>query len=246
MFQIKIDSSKCTSLLEDVHQFDKSMYDCFWYSDFSFNSGKIYGIVSEYRQGCMYLSYLLGGKVEFGNLRISLNDKQVFKEDLASISWNLEPEKEKYKNETVKKSIEKALRKSSREESFNTIAEKFVLTEPRYSRKLRCLSGERWRASAALGYAKEKKIFYSPYESSEFYYQMSQSGLLKALRNLTEDGAIVILAGGSDVVLKHIVDECVYLGREYDFDKLRKRYSEVFGEDNWIKSEFTEVNYGFK
>lgn len=135
MFNIKIDSSKCTSLIEGLHKFDKSTYDIFKYSDFSFNSGKTYGIISEYGQGCMYLSYLLGGRVEFNNLQISINDKKVVKEDLASISWNLEPLKEKYKNEIVKKSIDKALRESSREESFDQIAEKFLLTESRYSRR---------------------------------------------------------------------------------------------------------------
>lgn len=235
MFNIKIDSSKCTSLIEGLHKFDKSTYDIFKYSDFSFNSGKTYGIISEYGQGCMYLSYLLGGRVEFNNLQISINDKKVVKEDLDSISWNLEPLKEKYKNEIVKKSIDKALRESSREESFDQIAEKFLLTESRYSRRFMQLSGERWRASAALGYAKEKKIFYTSYETSEFYYQMLQNGLLKALRNLRDDGAIVLLTAGSDVVLKHIVDECIYLDREYDFENLKKVYLEEFGENNWIK-----------
>ena len=64
---------------------------------------------------------------------------------------------------------------------------------------------------------------------------MLQRGLLKVLRNLTEDGAMVLLATGSDVVLKHIVNECIYLDREYDFENLKKRYLEMFGEDNWIK-----------
>lgn len=235
MFHIKIDSSRCISLVEGIHKFDKVTYDCFKYGDFLFHSGKIYGIISEYGQGCMYLSYLLGGKVEFQNLQILLNDKEVVKEDLASISWNLEPSKEKYKNEMVKKSIDKALGESGRGESFDEIAKKFILTRPRYSRKLIQLSGERWRASAALGYAKEKKIFYAPYNTSEFYYQMSQSGLIKVLRNLTEDGAIVLLPSGSDVVLKHLVDKCVYLDREYDFENLKRSYSEMFGEGNWVK-----------
>lgn len=218
MFNIEIDSSRCTSLVEGCQRLDKSTYDYFRYSDFSLNSGKIYGIISEYGQGCMYLSYLLGGRLEFDNLQISLNDEKVVKEDLAAISWNLEPSKEKYKNSRVKKSIDKALREGSREESFDEIAEKFILTKPRYDRKLRQLSGERWRASAALGYAKEKKIFYAPYQTSEFYYQMSHSGLLQTLRNLTEDGAMVLLPAGSDRFLKHIVDECLYLDRDEYFE----------------------------
>ena len=71
-------------------------------------------------------------------------------------SWNLEPSNEKYRNAIVKKSIEKALIKNRCVEDFDTIAEKFILTEPRYDRKLFQLSGERWRASAALGYSNRR------------------------------------------------------------------------------------------
>lgn len=38
-----------------------------------------------------------------------------------------------------------------------------------------------WRASVALGFAENKRIFYAPYEPSIFYYDMCQSVLLKAL-----------------------------------------------------------------
>lgn len=124
----------------------------------------------------------------------------------------------------MKKSIDKALCEGCRGESFDKIAEKFLLTKPRYDRKLIQLSGERWKASAALGYAKEKKIFYTPYETSEFYYNMLQKGLLEVLKNLTEDGTIILLSAGSDIVLKHIADECIYLDSEYDFEDMKKLY----------------------
>lgn len=56
------------------HQFDDLIYDCFKYIDLSLSSGKIYGIISEYGQGGTYLSYLLGSKIEFDDLCISLNE----------------------------------------------------------------------------------------------------------------------------------------------------------------------------
>lgn len=220
MFEIKIDSSKCISLIEGSAFLDKTVYDCWKYADLSFESGKIYGIISEYGQGCMYLSYLLGGRVDFGDLQIYCNDKKITKEYLSSISWNIEPSYEKCRTKTVKKSIEKMLRKGNCADSFAEIAKKFILTEPRYDRKLFQLSGERWRASAALGYAAGKQIFYAPYETSQFYYQMAQQELIKVLRNLTDAGAMVLLPAGSDVFLKHMVDECIYLNREYDLERL--------------------------
>ncbi len=162
-FEIKIDSSKCISVIEGCACLDKIYSDSWRYTDLTFESGKIYGLVSEYQQGGMYVSYLIGGK----------------------------------------------------KESFDSVAEKFFLTPQRYKRKLKQLSGERWRASAALGYALGKKIFYAPYECSEFYYQMCHSGLDKVLRELTINGALVLLPVGSDAFIKELADECVYLKRTY-------------------------------
>ena len=141
----------------------------------------------------------------------------------------------KYRNAVVKKSIEKALLKSQCVEDFDAIAEKFILTEPRYDRKLFQLSGERWRASAALGYANRKKIYYAPYEFSKFYYDMCCSGLLKVLKELTADGAIVLLPAGSDEFLKHIADECIYTNHRYDIAQLKKLYAEKFDGEKWFK-----------
>ena len=62
---------------------------------------------------------------------------------------------------------------------------------------------------------------------------MSQSCLLKVLRELTNSGALVILPVGSDEFIKHIADEVIYLNRNFDIDGLRQFYDKQFGE-NWI------------
>ncbi len=64
---------------------------------------------------------------------------------------------------------------------------------------------------------------------------MCHSGLLKVLKELTADGAIVLLPAGSDEFLKHIVDECIYTNREYDILELQKLYDERFDNKDWIK-----------
>lgn len=235
-FDIRIDASKCTSLVEGGAFLDgKKEYDSWRFRDIELKSGKIYGLVGEYGRGSMYISYLIGGKVDFGDLKLFCDGQELSRNMLEQISWNLEPLNEKYRNAVVKKSIEKALIKNRCIEDFDTIAEKFILTEPRYDRKLFQLSGERWRASAALGYANRKRIYYAPYRVSKFYYDMCQSGLLKVLRELTSDGAIVLLPAGSDDFLKHIVDECIYTNDEYDIGKLQKLYVEKFDGAEWIK-----------
>ena len=213
--RIKIDSSKCIGTIAGSAFLDKTIFDIWYYKDIELQSGKIYGLVSEYGQGCMYLSYLLGGNVKLEDLQISIDDKNVLQEELKRISWNLEPSKEKYRNNIVKNSIEKAIKMYDCKESFEEIAKEFILTEPRYDRKLCQLSGERWRASAALGFASGKRIFFAPYECSDFYYQMSHCGLFEVLRKLADEGAVIVLPVGSDRFIKNFVDECIYLDRVY-------------------------------
>lgn len=129
---IKIDASRVAGLITGSANLDKVVYDTWYLKDVELMSGKIYGLVSEYGQGCMYLSYLLGGKIDFGDLQIFIDGINVSKEDLKSISWNLEPSKEKYKNKTVRKSIEKSIIKNKCSDTFEDIVEAFYLDERRH------------------------------------------------------------------------------------------------------------------
>ncbi|MBR6403477.1 MAG: hypothetical protein IKS48_08865 [Eubacterium sp.] len=216
---IKIDTSRVTSVITGSENLDKDFYDTWYYKDVELMSGKIYGLVSEYGQGCMYLSYLLGGKVDFGELQIFIDGISVSKEDLKSISWNLEPSKENYKNKTVRKAIEQSIKNNECVDTFEDIEEAFYLDERRHDRKLRYLSGERWRASAALGYVSGKKIFYAPYKNSIFYRQMNDSNMFKALRYLADKGNIIVLPVGSDTFIKLVVDECIYLDPVWRYEQ---------------------------
>ncbi|MDE5892564.1 MAG: hypothetical protein K2H45_06560, partial [Acetatifactor sp.] len=76
-------------------------YDCLHYRNLRLESGRIYGLISEYGQGCMYLSYLLGGKVDTKELSISVNEKETSRRELEKLSWNLETSREHYRNEVV-------------------------------------------------------------------------------------------------------------------------------------------------
>ena len=229
-FTVKIDTSACRSIITGH---DSSIDDTWYYSDQIFENGKIYGIISERQQGNMYLSYLLGGRIEFGDVRIFCNDREISQKDLNESGWNLEPYSERYGRMQVRKSIEQALKTHDIEDTFESIAERFLLTSKRYDLKLKSLSGERWPASAALGYAMGKRIFYAPYMPSSFYYQMCDRGLLKALRELTGHGALVVLPVGSDVFIKHIADELIYTDRKYDIEALKEKYGKF--DESWVR-----------
>lgn len=231
-FKIEIDTSCCSGLTSECNL---SLNDTWYYKDLSFESGKIYGLISEYGQGCEFVSYLLGGRIAtLSNIKIIFNGNQISQYDLSRMSWNLEASEEKYGNKIVRKSIEKALKNTPDSMNFQDLAEKFAFTPERYDRKFKYLSGERWRAAAAFGYAQNKRIYFSPYKTSLFYYQMCQSSLLKGLRALTDSGALVVLPSGSDKFIRHIVDEVVYLDKDYDIETLQSFYSKNWSAD-WIK-----------
>ena len=215
--KIRIDSSKCSSVIQGWSRFSNGMEDYWYYSDQFFETGKSYGLISEYMQGCMYLSYLLGGKIKpEDNLVIYIDDQKSDVDKLNDFGWNIEPYYEKYKNLVVKKAIENGLKKGLVSESFEQIAKAFVLTEPRYDRKLSQLSGERWRASAAIGYVLGKKVFYGPYRSSEYYSKMN--ALPEIINFLKEKDCMVVLPVGSDIYIKRYVDQCIYLEpKNYQF-----------------------------
>ncbi|MBO7632652.1 MAG: hypothetical protein J6S78_10035 [Lachnospiraceae bacterium] len=217
---IRIDIGN-SDVLSGVATFKKmGMLDYWFYENLEFETGKSYGLISEYMQGCMYVSYLLGGRIEpEKGASIYIDGKKTDASGLEAISWNIEPYYEKYKDFVVRKSVEKALEKRMVPETFEQIAETFTLTEARYDRKLSQLSGERWRASTAIGYASGKKIFFGPYQCSEFYARMHR--LPEITRFLTERGCMVVLPAGSDMYLKKFVDQCVY------FDKLRGFYDSI-------------------
>ena len=61
---IRTDASKCIHILQGYSFFNNGMDDFWYYSDTVFKTGRSYALVSEYQQGCMYLSYLLGGQIE--------------------------------------------------------------------------------------------------------------------------------------------------------------------------------------
>ena len=62
---------------------------------------------------------------------------------------------------------------------------------------------------------------------------MCRSNLLKALHELTDSGALVVLPVGSDEFIKHIADEVIYLGKSYNTAELKNFNTAFFGED-WV------------
>lgn len=64
------------------------------------------------------------------------------------------------------------------------------------------------------------------------------------MRELTSDGAVVLLPVGSDEFMKYIADECIYMNPEYDVLRLKNSYDELFGKQEWVKTDFSARESG--
>ena len=53
---------------------------------------------------------------------------------------------------------------------------------------------------------------------------MCRQGLVQALRQLTDSGAVVVLPTGSDTFLRQIADEVVYLDPSFENDAEQEAY----------------------
>ena len=215
-FTIQTDTSACRVLTG----YDARLRDTWYYQNVTLQSGHIYGIVSEYGQGCAYFAYLLGGRIPPGDVQILRDQVPVSQRELSAVAWNLEPYGEPYGRKPVRRAITQALSHRPDAGSCAAIAEQFQLTPERYDRKFIHLSGERWRAAAAFGYAQGKQIFFAPYQTSAFYAQMLRSGLLKVLREIADAGALVILPVGSEAVMRYAADVILDLNPHFDVDSL--------------------------
>ena len=62
---------------------------------------------------------------------------------------------------------------------------------------------------------------------------MCQSGLVNALRELSNTRAIVLLSAGSDEFVKYIIDKCINIEPwSFEIDDLRHKYKELFNRDD--------------
>ncbi len=105
-----------------------------------FHCGKVYGVISEYKQGCELLSYYIGGVLDkevYRQQRISINGREISPELLKTMTWNIEPVYTRYEKCVVRPGIEKALRQSKVDDDFEAIADRFILTKERWMRQLR-------------------------------------------------------------------------------------------------------------
>lgn len=137
--------------------------------NYSFKKGKVYGIISDFGCGGWGLSTCIGGRFfrEYDGDVIVNNQKQslielkkhscfVTDNDYNNLKIN-------QKKDSIRKCIEKALKKNNGNYSVSEIKSIFCLSDGRFDRPLSEASGEIWLASLAIGFSLEKNIFCYPW-----------------------------------------------------------------------------------
>lgn len=203
-------------------------------SDFShtFESGKIYGLISGMGQGNWAISYLLSGKeplnqLELNKSSIKLNGQLANQRMLQGISCYVGEglTEEPYRNlrsypnllkrrimgiKTVKEQIISGLERSKSHYSYSDIKEMFDLTE-REDLAIQFQSGERWRASMAIGFSHNKKLFCCPWTETFGIGYLLGGVNKKYIELLRSHGKTIVIPLSHEKYLSGLADEIITL-----------------------------------
>lgn len=181
-----------------------------------FECGKIYGIIGECGSGGWGLSYILSGKESLKDQEVFIDGKRVSQEDLKEISWyvgeGLNNSCRFSREKTIHQQLQYVIRNRSMSIDEKDIIEKFYLSPERLNCRFSQLSWERWRASAAIGYAYGRKIFCFPWLSSRFVNLLILNGRMNIYTDiLKSENAIIIIPTENQESLEHIADEFIII-----------------------------------
>lgn len=94
---------------------------------------------------------------------------------------------------SVRKLLTKTIAKNPRFSSIKELQDIFKLAESRLDRGISCYSGERWRASLALGFGAGKKVYGFPWLKPEFVGTYKDLWMKEMIGFLKSEGCIIII-----------------------------------------------------
>lgn len=170
--------------------------DCLFRNNFEFYMGELYGIIGEFGTGGAALSCGITGNTNFYEGEINVDNKESSISYIIQNSWyvglDLNESKSIFrKKQTIRQQLEYGISNFNQQLDFNTIVDRFEISNERIDRSIDFVSGERWKASAAIGYANGKKIFCYPWLNSRDVKNLREQ-LSKTIKNLLDAGCIVI------------------------------------------------------
>lgn len=198
--------------------------DCLQKSDFKFISGNLYGIIGEFGEGGAALSCGMTGNIECVEGKINIDGNDVTINDLIDISWYIGNDlykygtsglfinRPKFNKKTIHEQIEYGVRRQLIDKDFTTIKEMFHISDERVDRNINYVSGERWKASAAIGYSNGKKLFCYPWMNSNDIEHLKEQ-IAHTVKILIDEGNIIILPTTKAKNIQEIYADgiCVFL-----------------------------------
>ena len=183
-----------------------------------FSFGKAYLLEGSENYKSWILSWLISGKLVPDSGSILLDGVPAKQAIIRDQSWII-------RHDEIKKwghfaqSIRSQVRAGLHSKTGNTISEEeiiksFKLTLPRYNRKMSQLSSEGWKASSAIGYAHDKRIFCFPdmdYSRPNFFEEYRELWFEDILRFLIVNKKLVIIPSSFSRAVDGLFDEIVKL-----------------------------------
>lgn len=214
MEKIKVVTKEC--VVHVYNHIGEKYIDYINENEFEFEKGKVYGLVGEHGSGGEILSSLLSGRIEQNDNTIYFDGVKVYKDDIQKSGWYVG--KAEYTKGIVKKeicvesAIAKAVEKYHRYENVNEVVNEFHLTSGRLRYKLSQYSGERLRASLAIGYASNKVIYCFPWMNTAYFHDIIlSSGVFRFFKKMKKEGCIIILPTSRMENVVGFADEVIHI-----------------------------------
>lgn len=160
--------------------------DCLERIDLELCEGNLYGIIGEFGMGGAALSCGITGNTNIYSGKVIVNEKEEPMEYLIQRSWYVGTDlyqnkshglffkRHKINKRTIKEQIEYGINTIRTELEIDTIQREFDLSNERINRNIEFVSGERWKASAAIGYSNGKKVFCYPWLNTKDLNQFKE------------------------------------------------------------------------
>ena len=181
----------------------------------SFEGGKIYGLIGECGSGGWGISSLLCGKESREESRVLMNGVKVSQNELEKWGWYVGEGIARRCHFSREKSVIGQIRHGlnvSKKCDENEIIRRFGLSDKRLDLRLSNLSWERWRASAAIGYAHDCKIFCFPWVNTSYLNDLIMNSRIEVFSDiLKQEGNIVIIPTEKEESLEMIADEIIVM-----------------------------------
>ena len=223
------------SLVHVKNPFCESIVDYLTDNTFVFDKGKIYGIICEHGCGGDAISAIMSNYVTCKTAEVHIDDVKATALDVKNLGWYLGSPI--YTNglikreRSVKKALKYAIKKYHRYECLEDVIDEFHLKTDRLEYGISKYSGEKWRASLAVGYVSNKKVYCFPWLNTIHIYNcLVNSVIYSFFKKMKDEGCIIIVptsrcenvAGFADEIIElrdtrfeHVISENEYFKQYY-------------------------------